>query len=87
MPQLKTSPKVSAVRNPRNAACRSCSDTGLVFVGTGHRMSSYPWAEKFATDACTDCARGRALNAPDDSVAREEKAQRQADDLMAERRA
>lgn len=70
-----------------NVACRSCNDTGLVFVGTGHRMSGYPWEEKYAVDGCTNCAKGRALNVPDDSIKREVEAQRVADDLMSERRA
>lgn len=87
MPEPQTSPKARAVANPRNVACRSCNDTGLVFVGTGHRMISYPWAEKHAAEACADCPTGRALNVPDDSIEREARAQRIADDLMSERRA
>lgn len=80
------SPTVAVARR-LNVACRSCNDTGLVFVGTGHRMSGYPWEEKYAVDGCTNCAKGRALNVPDDSIEREMEAQRIADDLMSECRA
>ena len=32
--------------------CPSCRDTGMKYEGNGHRMSGYPYAEKYVSVAC-----------------------------------
>lgn len=41
--------------------CRTCDDTGWVWVGTGHRISSGLGAEKTASDTCS-CDIGQQIN-------------------------
>lgn len=67
-----------------NFACRDCNDTGLKYQGNGHRMAGYPWAEGHVSVACT-CKKGRELDVPDDSMAKERAARDEADRLMQER--
>lgn len=42
--------------------CPRCSDTGMAYEGNGHRMSGYPYAEKYTAVSCS-CDLGKALDA------------------------
>lgn len=48
----------------------------MLYVGTGHRMEKYPWAEKWAFDGvCTNCDNANLPRKPvDPQEAAEEKA-------------
>lgn len=67
--------------------CKACKDTGMIWVGTGHRMPGYPFAEQHAADMCScnigveKAALFRQQEA--DSRAREKAARDYADDHMA----
>lgn len=45
--------------------CPTCNGTGLVYFGTGHRMSGYPWTEQHATEVCPDCDGKRTAPRPE----------------------
>ena len=45
--------------------CPTCNGTGLVYVGTGHRMSGYPLAEQHAAEVCKDCGGKRTAPRPE----------------------
>ncbi len=40
--------------------CTSCRDTGMTYEGNGHRMASYPYAEKHTAVRC-GCSIGLAI--------------------------
>ena len=61
--------------------CPTCNGTGLVYVGTGHRMSGYPWTEQHAQEACKDC--GGKRTAPRPEPATPEQVQRAQDSFEA----